>query len=553
MHRMGCLLGGILSFCFGVSTAWAQEKILVHVLGKGVQTTLGFDDQTLLFREDRDLNSGRAVAPLVNPLDDPRRVIWLVAEGRKTRISYSDAVEQSRRTWDTSTGRVLPPDLHLTLPKVLAEGGAWLARGAYMSAPPQESSNVSGEEDLFGGDPYPSPGGGGDGFVGEVMAAEDLFGEDLGGLLPGRSEKPRGLEVHGTVETLVMFGEDGPSPHVLETGLSGNRAIEARSGILHLDASLGNDVKYFGQVRFVRFNKVDMRVNMLQLGDPGRTHWIVGRTITPFGTFPVRNLPELNSMYGYPLGYSYRTSLRTDQAPTSTAGILANRGTGGGGSGMALGGPAWYSTYALYNTPLGSSGKGKLTLGLSNGAQSNSENVTSNDAFGFIAHLSVDPHPSWKLGASASIAPYMTRSATGFAAGEEPEDFDQKLFGMDVEYSRDRWRLMGEVLLNSWEVSQNAGVAGNELDSTSWYLEANYAATPKVYFTGRYSAIDFDRIADGAGGTTPWDYDVNRLELGIGFRPMVNVLAKLSGQKNKTKGIQDPDDDILVAQLVGTF
>lgn len=545
----------------------AEERMLIHVLDGGVQTTLGYSGGQMVLREDREIATGAPSSPASAPLLAPDRVIWMVASGRKTRVGYSGGQEVSRQTWDTSSGKTLGPDLHLTLPPGLSSGSV-PARArpepeGYMPPVPRDdlfaevgaATPVEGSGDLFGdsGSGAASPYGDSGGFVGEAVSAVDLFGEDLGGVIPAAQEKPRGLDFHGTVETLLMFGEDGPSPHVFDTGLSGNRAIEARNGILHLSASLGNDVEYFGQVRFVRFNNVDMRVNMLQLGDAGGTHWHVGRNVTPFGTFPVRNLPELNPVYGYPVGYSYRSSLTTAQAPAGTAGILAARGTGGGGAGMALAGPAWYGTYALYNTPLGSSGKGKLSLGLSNGAQSSSENITANDAFGFIGHVSATPHPSWNLGASVSVAPYLARGATGLAAGETAEDFDQELYGIDIEYSRDRWRLMGEVLFNSWEVSRNAGVAGNELDATSWYLEARYAASPKFFLASRYSAIDFDEIDDGTGRATSWDFDVDRLEIGVGYRPTVNILAKLSGQHNDTEGTQDPDDDILVAQLIGLF
>lgn len=530
------------------SAALADDRLLVHVLAADTHTTLGVQGGVEAFREARDRTSGRPVAAPADPMAAPDRVVWLIGRGRKTRLRVQAGRLRERRTWDTATGRDLGA-LHLSVPAL------------YGGDPPDERASAppaaAGEGGLFdfSGSPGAAPPGDvapGEAYVGEAQSAEDLFGSDLGGLLEGEREKPRPVSFHGYVETLLMFGEDGPSAHVLDTGLMGNRGLEAKEGVLHLDASLGSDVSYFSQIRFIRFNNVDMRVNMLRIGDPAGTHWTIGRTISPFGTFPVRNLSDQNPLYGYPLGYFYRTGLRADMTPTLPA-LLAGRGLGGGGKGMALAGPGLYQTYILYNPPVGR--KGRLSIGLQNGAQSNNENVTQNDRFGWVGRYSVAPHPSWTLGVSGSVAPYMTSGATGLAAGEVPEDFDQELIGFDLEFSRDRWRVLAEALWNDWDVSRNLGVGG-QLGAFSWYLEAKYSITPRFFMAMRYSDQSFDDVPNGAGTSTSWDFDTDRIEVGVGYRPTVNVLAKLSGQHNQTDvpaGTPEPDDDVVVLQVIGVF
>ncbi len=507
------------------SGAPGLERMLVHVLARGLHVVVGLEGGRVQVVEASDPATGDPAEVPRDILDEPGREVWVVAQGRKTRIRYRDGNEIERRTWDRGSGEELDPDLHLLLPESL--------RGPLIPeiAVPEAEAVVE------------------TGSVGAAMPAADLFGDSLGGLLAGRADEATPLRWGGYAEVLLMNGEDGPSPHVFDSGLSGNRGLEVREGVLHLDAYMGDQTRFFGQIRAVRFNNFDLRVAMLQIGDPSGRHWRLGRQHHPFGSFVLRNLADRNPVYGYPLGYSYRSSLRADQAPAGLAAIQAARGGGGGGAGMSHAGPAFYQTYMLYSMPVGDTGR--FTFGLQNGSLGANENVTRNDAFGLIGQLTFDPKPSWHFGASASIAPYMTSGATGLAAGETPEDFDQTLIGLELRYSRGRFRVDAELMWNDWEVSSNAGVP--ELGSFSWYLEGVWNLRPKLFTAFRYSEITFDDVPTGAGTSAPWDFDADRLEVGFGYRPTLNLLTKLSAQFNGTETNPEPEADSVVLQVIGKF
>lgn len=560
----------LASTLVGASCAFASYEPVreVHVLAGATRTTLALSGDRILSRSARSRSTGASVPVPRAPLAAPDRVSWLVGARIRTRVAYVEGVEVERRSFELKSGRELRPSFHLYLPEGLSPRPAFggqeppplyvedASTGSVAPPPrraPERVTRVApepaGGDDLFGfGDDdadFPDSGGA---YVGAAQSATALFGEDLGGFLAAEDERPKPLEIHGYVETLVMGGEDGPSSHTLETGLMGNRAIETKEVVFNLEAALGQRVTFFGQIRAVRFNRFDHRIAMLRIGDAkGKEHWSFGRQVSPFGNFPARNLSTQNPLYGYPVPYFYRTSLRSNAAPTSAAAVLAGRGQG---PGMGQAGPALYQTYALRHAHLGR--KGRVVFGLQNGAQSNSENVTQNDDFGFIARASVTPTPAWTLGVSGSVAGYLNQNVTGLAPGETPEDFDQELLGFDIEYARGKWRLFAEGLWSDWEVSSLMGVGG-ELGSFGWYLEGTYQASPKLFLAGRYSTIEFDDIPNGAGGQTPWDFDADRIEVGVGYRPTINVLAKLSVQSNDTDTTPDPDDDVMVMQLIGSF
>jgi hypothetical protein len=586
----------------------------IHVLAGSTRTTLRLSGDRVLTRAARSRSSGDPVRVPRRPLEVPDRVVWLVGPRIRTRVAYVEGVEVERRSFELKSGRELRPPFHLFLPGALApespvpspapaapsapgarppplyvdapapeayspgsvrdpeparprsveapaasrevrvrfdeagDGSVAGAAPAYPAAPAAATAPAAGEGDLFGFDSDTADFPEGDGaYVGAAQDAAALFGEDLGGLLDAEDERPRPLEIHGYVETLIMGGEDGPSAHALETGLMGNRAIETKEVVFNLEAALGRDVTFFGQIRAVRFNRFDHRMAMLRIGDSKDEHWTFGRQISPFGRFPARNLSTQNPLYGYPIPYFYRTSLSAATAPTSLAGVLAGRGLG---PGMGQAGPSLYQTYALRHAHLGR--KGRLVYGLQNGAQSNAENVTQNDDFGFIARASISPTVAWTLGLSGSVAGYLQQGATGLAQGENPEDFDQQLLGFDLEFARGKWRVFAEGLWSDWDVSSLMNVGGS-LGSFGWYLEGTYQASPKLFVAGRYSTIEFDEVPNGAGGQTPWDFDADRFEIGVGYRPTINVLAKLSGQTNDTETTPDPDDDVVVFQLIGSF
>lgn len=527
----------------GAAVAAPPERVVVHVIAGGVRTALAVLGDEIVMAQAFDVKSG-AAAPLPRELlADPDREVWVIDTGKKTRIRYARGLETGRDTWDRESGTRLDPEFHLVLPPALERGIPSRLRSAEpppAPAPPQGPRVAP--EPARGAEP-------GGAYVGEARPATDLFGETLDGLVPAKQDLPTPVRFGGYVDVLLSAQDDDASAHALELGPGNNTSLEAREGVLNMDAGLGDRVRWFGQARFVRFNAPDLRVNMLEIGDPSKAHGRIGRQITPVGLFPAKNVSDRNPLVGFPLPYGYRTALRPDQAAAGPAALLATRGTGAGGNGVGLAGPALYQTYLLYQTPLGR--KANLLAGVQNGAQSNMENRTINDALGVIGRLSFTPHPAVKLGLTGSNAAWMAGNATGLAAGEQGEDFEQSLLAFDLELARGPLVFDLEILSSEWDVSRSLGVSS--LEALGFNAELKWTVAPKVYVATRYSGLRFDDIPDGAGGRASWDFDVDRFEIGLGYRPFANLVTKLVGQFNETDGPTDPDDDLYALQVVGKF
>lgn len=591
-------LVGVLLALTSAGSALAQASrgdTLVHVLAGDVHTTFVTRDLDVVSSEARSISTGQMVAVPEDPMALRHRVVWVVSQGKRTRIQVVNGVTQDVKTWDVASGRRLPEAYDLDVPGILLGRGrrtkVWQSQtsspsqgtsispapapqsfsssewdpnpqGAAPANPapasrPSSSSEAyggSGGDDLFSGGSEAGFGVGASApegaYVGATQNASNVLGEDLGGLVTQNEQPAEKLEFHGYVETLLMSGGDGPSPHVLENGLAGNKALEVREGVFNFEARLAKDLKYFGQIRGVRFNNFDWRINMVRIGDPTRAHWTVGRQVNPFGTFPARNLSDQNPVYGYPLPYFYRSSQTPNALSQSNAQVLAARGSGGGGAGVAQAGPALYQTYGLFHLPVGK--KGKVILGLQNGPQGSTENFTRNDDLGFFGRAAWAPHPSWNLGVSFSQAGYLDQNATGVTGTRAPEDFDETLWGVDIGYAIGKFKLELEGIWSSLDQLPGVG-SGGELDTFGWYAEGKYAWDPTWFAAFRYSELNFEDIANPTGGTTPWDFDADRLELGLGYRPNVHLLYKMSYQMNDTETNPDPDDDTFVFQLIGIF
>jgi predicted porin len=86
---------------------------------------------------------------------------------------------------------------------------------------------------------------------------------------------------------------------------------------------------------------------------------------------------------------------------------------------------------------------------------------------------------------------------------------------------------------------------------------AEYTLPAGFYVAGRYDIMRFSDVKDSKGTDRSWDADVDRLEVGAGYRIMKGVTAKAVYQRNK---LQPPDPaadaeilDLYAGQLSVSF
>ena len=85
-------------------------------------------------------------------------------------------------------------------------------------------------------------------------------------------------------------------------------------------------------------------------------------------------------------------------------------------------------------------------------------------------------------------------------------------------------------------------------------MEARFDFSPGWYVAGRVGAMDFGEIVvdPGSGETAPWDQDIRRTELALGYRLAREALVKLNWQRN-TVPTNDFEQNVLALQLSTAF
>jgi len=276
-----------------------------------------------------------------------------------------------------------------------------------------------------------------------------------------------------------------------------------------------------------------------------------------FGAFARRRYGADNALIGYPLAYQYLTSLRYDAVPGTPGDLIANRGAGWRvlypfGRGAQSAQPGLPLANALQwdagvQVRLGSGpwqASGAVTQGTLSSPHVRDDNG-GKQLSGRVAWTGVT---GLVLGASGARGEYLSRNALADVTAARPGPYRQQAWGVDAEYSRDRWILRSEAVWSAWDSPMFArplralGVAG----------EGRCKLVPGLYAAARLDHLGFSRI-DGPAGPVPWDAAVWRTEAGIGYTPTRHVLAKLVYQHNWRDGGRVREQGFMIGQLLLWF
>lgn len=263
----------------------------------------------------------------------------------------------------------------------------------------------------------------------------------------------------------------------------------------------------------------------------------IGKLPLSFGTWGERVHSLNNPVIGVPLLAEYHTDLRYDVLPANGDILIARRGMGQIGFSYTPGGAGFKGMPVAYEPcwdtgveAFGARGileySAALTYGsvgasITNGQENNDEpGVTGRLG---LSHL---PGPLFgaRVGLSASTGAYLPRTVR-VPAGHRVEEYDQIVFGADLEYGLGPVIVRGEAARNRWELPEDRTPERwlpAHVDNTCWYLDARVDVCPWLFLGGRYDSMTFDRITAPDGRSETWDANLHRVELGATWRPARN-------------------------------
>jgi len=270
------------------------------------------------------------------------------------------------------------------------------------------------------------------------------------------------------------------------------------------------------------------------------------------GNFAMRSTYfNANPLIGVPLVHQHRMTL--DGSGLSTAGDLARRRVEN-----VIGLPMMYD--ACWNPVaelLGFVGRFEYSVGVTNGSVSNPLQTRNVEGVQAMARLGVEPVDGLRLGASGLIGPYIGGpkfdpmvGATTFPG--EPDDYDQRLAGVDFEWLLAKWQFNAEAFVSSWE----APLIEDDLIARGAYVEGRYDFLPQWFAALRLDGLVFNEI------TTPvddgfieqgWDDDIMRVEGSLTYRIAREVHLRADWQHSRFLTGEEEPIDLMGVQLRAVF
>lgn len=287
----------------------------------------------------------------------------------------------------------------------------------------------------------------------------------------------------------------------------------------------------------------------------------IGRIPPTFGALSRTTYGTSNLLIGTPLAYQYLTSLRTDALPAAPADLIRMRGRG------------WLSDFPLGNTtddrglPLVNTtrwdtglqvhavhGIVDWTAAVTAGSLSSPRVSDDNAGRQAAARVVVRPAAGLALGTSVSRGAYLSESLGGvLPSGRRVEDGLQQALGLDVEYSAGHLLGRAEWIRSAWTLPLPLAAASSEtLVADAFLVEGRYRLAAGLQAALRLEHLGFDDIATVAG-PEPWEARVRRVEAGVTYTVVRNVIVKASVQRNRREGGRVRQSSLGALQLIYWF
>jgi len=143
-----------------------------------------------------------------------------------------------------------------------------------------------------------------------------------------------------------------------------------------------------------------------------------------------------------------------------------------------------------------------------------------------IAAAGLTPLPGLRIGAYYTAGDYLHENLTPLLpAADDWKDFDQRILGLDVTFSRGHFELNADYNRSSYDVPTHM----EPVDGGAWYIEPKYTWSPRFYTALRFerNLYAFIRPID-AGNWIGREIEFHDIEIGAGVRVGPDTLLKVS-------------------------
>lgn len=145
--------------------------------------------------------------------------------------------------------------------------------------------------------------------------------------------------------------------------------------------------------------------------------------------------------------------------------------------------------------------------------------------------IGVSPMAGLRFGLAYTKGPYLNKQqGERLPEGSDWKDFDQRLWALEVEFSRGYLEFTSELVFSSYDIPFQY----ERTDFTEYFLELKYTWTPRFYGALRYQKYGYPNISypGNPAGLAPKTilYD---FEIGLGYRFTANTQLKLAYQQDR--------------------
>jgi hypothetical protein len=315
---------------------------------------------------------------------------------------------------------------------------------------------------------------------------------------------------------------------------------------LYFDAQVTDHVSVFTQVLIDTqvFQLYGAYVRLEQLAGP-YLNLQVGLIPAPVGAWDERTYQMTNPLIGTPLPYSYHSalvpggpdSMRTVDDMWESAEDRSNYGL-----------PVIYD--ACWNTGgefYGATGKLDYSIGFLTGSLSLPTTQSNKERPQGTVHLAYNFGPGLRIGGSGWYGTYLTEGSfnDSLPTGASLNDYQNAGAGYELYLAHRMLEIHSEGFFSYWEHPYLP-----RLDVLSGYAELKYTVLAGWYVAGRFDWYLPGLVTNAAGVTKSWDYDVERYEFGLGYKPGRSTVIKLVAQLNRIPDESELNHDLVALQVV---
>lgn len=368
------------------------------------------------------------------------------------------------------------------------------------------------------------------------------------------ADGPFQFDVRPSLEAVVWSG-DTPAPALVDLK---SDALFAPAFSLAMDASAGDRWFMHATTRWDRGFDAgaepdgEVRLDEILLrwrpSDDQRLNFQIGKFATAFGAWSPGHDFFDDPFLLAPLPYSQIIGINSRNPAANSPAAIGDRSNGSAPAVSTLSKDQWASTiwgpsYATGASVFGASDHFDYALEMKSAALSShpdSWNEVDFDDPTVTGRLGYRPDAAWAFGVSASRGPWMDPDVSGVDRG----DFMQSAVGMDLRWAHRDLIISGEVILSEFETP-----AAGDLRTASCFIQGRWKVSPGFWLAARFGQM----VANDANGDVPWQPDVQRAEIGAGWRITQNLLLKTGYSYTHTDGDSEAGNHLLGTGLGWRF